>query len=75
MTTIEAMHRINCGWYVCDDDYPRPPEVDPLSSAQARRFWNQLPPADRLQGEPYGRHAPQDATAAADACAMEVLPR
>jgi hypothetical protein len=36
MTTTEAQHRINCGWYVVDDDLPNVPNCDPLASAQAR---------------------------------------
>jgi hypothetical protein len=27
------------GWQVVDDDTPRPPEANPLDSAQARRAW------------------------------------
>ena len=32
---------INGGWNLADDDRPRPPEPDPLSSAQARRAWRE----------------------------------
>lgn len=44
------------GWNVgtVDDDCPRIPEPDPMSSAQARRFWR-LTPASGLQCESHGR--------------------
>ncbi len=51
------------GWNIrADDDAPRPPEVDPLSSAQARRYWRQSSPADTAQGEVHGRHIPHQRT-------------
>jgi hypothetical protein len=50
------------GWNIrADDDAPRPHEVDPLSSAQARRYWR-LAPADTPQGEVHGRHIPHQRT-------------
>lgn len=52
------------GWNLADDDAPRPPEVDPLSSAQARRYWLQSAPASGDQCKPHSRHVPQDAAVA-----------
>jgi hypothetical protein len=49
------------GWNIRADDAPRPHEVDPLSSAQARRAWR-LPPANRPEGEVHGRHIPHQRT-------------
>jgi hypothetical protein len=50
------------GWNIrADDDASRPPEVDPLASAQARRYWR-LPPANRPEGEVHGRHIPHQRT-------------
>jgi hypothetical protein len=49
------------GWNLADDDAPRPPEVDLLSSAQARRAWR-LPPANRPEGEVHGRYIPHQRT-------------
>jgi hypothetical protein len=50
------------GWNIrADDDASRPPEVDPLSSAQARRYWR-LAPTDRPEGEVHGRHIPHQRT-------------
>ena len=39
------------GWNLAtDDDAPRPPEPSPMASAQSRRAWRQLAPADRPEG-------------------------
>jgi hypothetical protein len=57
---------IHGGWNLADDDAPRPPEVDPLSSAQARRYWR-LAPAAGHQSEAHSRHIPQDAAVAGHA--------
>jgi hypothetical protein len=49
MKNLPALHPIQCnderreqyswaGWSV-DDDEPKPPELDPMASAQARRAW------------------------------------
>jgi len=46
------------GWYVGPDDVARPREPDPLSSAQARRFWAQLPETDCAQSEFHGAAVP-----------------
>jgi hypothetical protein len=55
------------GWNIrADDDAPRPPEVDPLSSAQARRYWRLAPTAGH-QSEAHSRHVPQDAAVAGHA--------
>jgi hypothetical protein len=43
------------GWNLADDDCPRIPEPDPMSSAQARRFWKQSTPASGLQCDSHGR--------------------
>jgi hypothetical protein len=50
------------GWNLSDDDVPKWPEPDPLSSAQSRRFWLQLAPADTAQGEIHGGHIPHQRT-------------
>jgi len=52
------------GWNLADDDVPKWPEPDPLSSAQSRRFWLQSAPASGHQCEPYSWHVPQDAAVA-----------
>jgi hypothetical protein len=50
------------GWNIrADDDAARPPEADPLSSAQARRYWR-LAPANRPECEVHGRHIPHQRT-------------
>ncbi len=47
------------GWNIrADDDASRPPEVDQLSSAQARRYWLQLAPTAGHQSEAHSRHVP-----------------
>jgi len=52
------------GWNIrADDDASRPPEVDPLASARARRYWR-LAPAAGHQSEAHSRHIPQDAAVA-----------
>lgn len=52
------------GWDVgADNDAPSPPEVDPLSSPQARRYWR-LAPATGHQSEAHSRHVPEDAAVA-----------
>jgi hypothetical protein len=55
---------IHGGWNLADDDAPRPPDVDPLASAQARRYWLQSSPAAGHQSEAHSRHVPQDAAVA-----------
>jgi hypothetical protein len=42
--------RIASGWWP-DDDVPRPPELSPLCSAQARRAWKQLTPGSSSQAQ------------------------
>jgi hypothetical protein len=42
--------RIASGWWP-DDDVPRPPELSPLSSAQARRAWKQSAPGSSSQAQ------------------------
>jgi len=37
------------GWNLADDDVPRPPELSPLDSAQARRASKHLSPAGGAQ--------------------------
>ena len=39
------------GWNLSDDDVPRPPELSPLDSAQARRASKQSTPACGAQPE------------------------
>jgi len=57
MNTAEAINRREAytwgGWNLADDDTPKPPELSPLTSAQARRAWRSSAPAKqacRLQG-------------------------
>jgi hypothetical protein len=68
MQWTESDHRreqwVYGGWNVGDDDAPKPPEPDPLSSAQSRRFWLQSAPTSSHQCEPYSWHVPQDAPVA-----------
>ena len=37
------------GWNIADDDTPKPPECDPLSSAQHRRYMKSLQSIGRHQ--------------------------
>jgi hypothetical protein len=45
---------VHGGWNLADDDVPHRPEPDPMSSAQARRYWQQLPPTSCTQCEAHG---------------------
>lgn len=49
---------IRNGWSLADDDVPKWPEPDALSSAQSRRFWLQSAPADRAQCDVNGAAVP-----------------
>jgi hypothetical protein len=39
---------IRNGWSFADDDVPKWPEPDPLSSAQSRRYWRACEPAGQV---------------------------
>ena len=48
-TETDNRRRETCN-LAADDDTPKPPELSPLSSAQARRAWRESAPADRPEG-------------------------
>ncbi len=56
MNTADTINRREAytwgGWNLADDDTPKPPELSPLTSAQARRAWRTSASAKDLQRQP-----------------------